>query len=75
MKISDIQIFRVEGEGQGSPFPEGNRQAKQLDVYAEFNTDASGSVGRVVCVRCMFRLRRTRVHRVFLDPYKIIRLL
>lgn len=45
MKISDIQIFRVEGEGQGSPFPEGNRQAKQLDVYAEFNTDASGSVG------------------------------
>lgn len=45
MKISDVQIFRVEGEMPGSQFPAGNRQAKPLDVYPEFNTDASGSDG------------------------------
>lgn len=45
MKISDVQIFRVEGQAPDSAFPPGNRQAQQLDVYPEFNVDRSGSGG------------------------------
>jgi len=39
MKISDLIFYRVHGHYNGPVFPPGNRQAKQLDIYAEFNTD------------------------------------
>lgn len=42
MKISDVQIFRVFGQWDGGGFPAGSRQAKALDIYPEFNTDARG---------------------------------
>jgi L-alanine-DL-glutamate epimerase-like enolase superfamily enzyme len=42
MKISDIQVFEVQGEWSGPEFPPGDRQAQMLDIYPEFNTrDAS----------------------------------
>lgn len=45
MKISDVRIFRVEGQWPGGAFEPGSRQAQQLDVYPEFNADRSGSDG------------------------------
>jgi len=42
MKITDVVIFRVTGEWDGGGFPAGSRQAKQLDIYPEFNTDPQG---------------------------------
>ena len=45
MKICDVKIFRVVGEWDGGGFPPGSRQAKQLDIYPEFNTDSQGGGG------------------------------
>ena len=45
MKICDVNIFRVVGKWDGGGFPPGNRQAKQLDIYPEFNTDVQGGRG------------------------------
>ena len=38
MKISDIVLFRVHGHYAGPTFPNGDRQARQLDIYPEFNS-------------------------------------
>ena len=45
MKIADVQIFRVEGQWPGGMFLAGDRQARPMDVYPEFNTDHSGTDG------------------------------
>ena len=45
MKITDVTLFRVTGEFPGTGLPPGNRQAKMLDVYPEFNRDARSSPG------------------------------
>ena len=45
MKITDVQIFRVEGQWPGGAFEPGSRQAQQLDVYPDFNADRSGADG------------------------------
>lgn len=37
MKIQDIRVFTVHGPYVGPPFPPGERQAQQLDIYPEFN--------------------------------------
>ncbi len=39
MKITDVRFSRVHGHYDGPAFPPGSRQAQQLDIYAEFNTD------------------------------------
>ncbi len=39
MKITDISIFSVSGPYTGPTFPLGDRQAKPLDIYPEFNQD------------------------------------
>ena len=49
MKISDIVLFRVTGEFPGTDFPAGNRQAKMLDVYPEFDQEGRSSGGRHPC--------------------------
>lgn len=43
MKITDVIVHQIRGRFTGPTFPPGNRQAKQIDVYAEFNRD--GRVG------------------------------
>lgn len=40
MKIIDLIFYRVHGKYSGPAFPSGNRQAKQLDIYTEFNTES-----------------------------------
>jgi L-alanine-DL-glutamate epimerase-like enolase superfamily enzyme len=42
IKITDVKIFRVVGQWDGGGFTAGSRQAKQLDIYPEFNTDPKG---------------------------------
>ena len=37
MKIQDVQLFTVHGTYHGQPYPPGERQAQQLDIYPEFN--------------------------------------
>lgn len=37
MRISDVVIYEVTGRYNGPEFPPGDRQAKQADVYPEFN--------------------------------------
>jgi L-alanine-DL-glutamate epimerase-like enolase superfamily enzyme len=37
MKISDVVLFQVSAPFSGGEFPPGNRQAKMIDVYPEFN--------------------------------------
>ncbi|HRW10961.1 MAG TPA: enolase C-terminal domain-like protein, partial [Caldilineaceae bacterium] len=46
MKITDLIFTRLRGHYNGPAFPPGNRQAKQLDIYTEFNTD--GDTGPTV---------------------------
>ncbi len=43
MKITDVVLFRLRGRYTGPHFPPGNRQAKSLDLYPEFNVDAKPS--------------------------------
>jgi L-alanine-DL-glutamate epimerase-like enolase superfamily enzyme len=38
MQISDVVLFRVHGHWTGPIFPPGDRQARQIDIYPEFNT-------------------------------------
>jgi L-rhamnonate dehydratase len=38
MKITDVSLLRVHGRYNGPTFPPGNRQARQIDIYPEFNT-------------------------------------
>jgi L-alanine-DL-glutamate epimerase-like enolase superfamily enzyme len=45
MKITDVQIFRIEGHWPGSSFEPGSRQARPLDIYPEFNTDTTSADG------------------------------
>lgn len=45
MKITDVQIFRVEGQWPGGAFEPGSRQAQQLDVYPDLNADRLGADG------------------------------
>ena len=40
MRISDIGVFEVTGQYAGPEFPPGDRQARQIDVYPEFNAAA-----------------------------------
>jgi L-rhamnonate dehydratase len=40
MKITDVSLFRVRGHWTGPAFPPGDRQARQLDIYPEFNRPA-----------------------------------
>ncbi len=37
MRISDVVVYEVTGRYDGPEFPPGDRQAKQADVYSEFN--------------------------------------
>jgi hypothetical protein len=37
MKITDVSLFQVRGYWTGADFPPGDRQARPLDVYPEFN--------------------------------------
>lgn len=37
MQIRDVSLFRVSGPWTGPDYPPGNRQAKSLDIYPEFN--------------------------------------
>ncbi|NJN82259.1 MAG: hypothetical protein HC802_08260 [Caldilineaceae bacterium] len=39
MKITDVVLFRVSGHYTGPTFPPGDRQAKQIDIYPEFNRE------------------------------------
>lgn len=39
MQITDVIISRVHGHYNGPAFPPGSRQAQQLDIYPEFNSD------------------------------------
>ena len=41
MKITDVSLFQVSGFWTGSDFSIGNRQAKALDIYPEFNQPAA----------------------------------
>lgn len=45
MKIRAVSLFRVTGEFPGTSFPPGNRQARMLDVYPEFNQDRHAEQG------------------------------
>jgi L-rhamnonate dehydratase len=40
MKITDVSLFQVRGHWTGPAFPPGDRQARQLDIYPEFNRPA-----------------------------------
>ncbi|RIK35917.1 MAG: mandelate racemase/muconate lactonizing protein [Chloroflexi bacterium] len=40
MKITGVTLFRVHGHYDGPVFPPGERQARALDLYPEFNTPA-----------------------------------
>lgn len=40
MKITDVSLFQVSGYWTGADFPPGERQARPLDVYPEFNQPA-----------------------------------
>ena len=37
MRISDVVVYEVTGRYTGPVYPPGDRQAKQIDVYPEFN--------------------------------------
>jgi L-alanine-DL-glutamate epimerase-like enolase superfamily enzyme len=37
MKITDVVLFKLSGRWSGPTFPPGDRQARQVDVYPEFN--------------------------------------
>ncbi len=41
MKISDVQLFELSGKWSGPQFPPGDRQARPLDIYPEFNVHAN----------------------------------
>lgn len=43
MKITDVVIFRVSGRWSGPIFPPGERQARQIDLYPEFNRQSSSA--------------------------------
>ncbi len=38
MKITDVTLLRIHGHYTGPTFPTGDRQARQIDIYPEFNT-------------------------------------
>lgn len=42
MKITDVVLTECVGAFAGLTFPSGDRQAKQLDVYPEFDTEEGG---------------------------------
>lgn len=44
MKITAVSCFRLQGRWNGPDFPPGNRQAKQVDIYPEFNQPAAQPV-------------------------------
>jgi len=54
MKICDVKIFRVSGTWDGGGFPPGSRQAKQLDIYPEFNTDPQGGKGGTRNIQALY---------------------
>jgi L-rhamnonate dehydratase len=54
MKICDVKIFRVSGTWDGGGFPSGSRQAKQLDIYPEFNTDPQGGGGGTRNIQALY---------------------
>ena len=43
MKITDVAILRVRGHWTGPVFPPGNRQARPIDVYPEFDEQPGGT--------------------------------
>lgn len=44
MKIRDVQIFELSGKWTGPQFSPGDRQARPLDIYPEFNVDQNTSL-------------------------------
>ena len=46
MKIETVSLFRVSGQFSGTGYPPGNRQARMLDVYPEFNEDRPANQGQ-----------------------------
>jgi len=46
MEIEAVSLFRVTGQFAGTSYPPGNRQARMLDVYPEFNEDRPANQGR-----------------------------
>lgn len=45
MKITDVSILRLAGPYTPPPFPAGDRQSQQLDIYPEFNARNPGASG------------------------------
>lgn len=45
MQITDIILFQVSGRYTGPTFPPGDRQARQLDIYPEFNQRPAAEPG------------------------------
>ncbi len=43
MKITDVSILHLNGPYTAPIFPPGDRQAKQIDIYPEFNLNETGS--------------------------------
>jgi L-alanine-DL-glutamate epimerase-like enolase superfamily enzyme len=39
MKITEVSLFKLSGQWPGLTFPPGNRQAKAIDIYPEFNVE------------------------------------
>ncbi|MDA0709336.1 MAG: hypothetical protein O3B73_03890 [bacterium] len=54
MKISDVGIVRVSGQWDGGAFPPGSRQAKQLDIYPEFNTEGEGGARGIRKIQALY---------------------
>ena len=48
MKITDVTLFRVHGHYSGPTFPPGHRQARQIDLYPEFNTGTVNTLFKAV---------------------------
>jgi L-alanine-DL-glutamate epimerase-like enolase superfamily enzyme len=52
MKITDVSLFKLIGQWPGLTYPPGDRQAKQIDIYPEFNvwTEAGSGPRRLEAI-------------------------
>ena len=44
MKITEVTLFKVSGHYTGPTYPPGDRQAKSLDIYPEYNAQSATQV-------------------------------
>lgn len=54
MKIIDVSILRLSGTFTPPPFPAGDRQAQQLDIYPEFNARNPGSASGSAPIEALY---------------------